>query len=72
VIGGLAATIRLHDLDVRACRNVQLTNLGPSPQRDDREMLEQQNGVGQRSPGDGICDRPLKLPGLEIVHGAKV
>ena len=48
--GGLAAPVRLGNLDGGAVGNVELDiGLGPSPDRDDRRMLEEDDRLGNRA-----------------------
>ena len=49
VKGGLAAAVRLDDLDLGVGRHVQLTVVGPSSERDDGRMLQEKDRVGDRS-----------------------
>jgi len=52
VIGGLAAAVGLHDLDLGALGHVQLALLGAPPQRDHRRVLEQEHGVRASARGN--------------------
>jgi hypothetical protein len=45
---------------------VQLSRLGPPPKRDNRRVLEQEDGVGCSSRGDLGRHRALELPGVEV------
>ncbi len=73
VIRGLAAAIRLDDVDGSALREMQLGRLvGAPPERDHRRVLEHDDRVRDRTLRDRAGERALQLPRLEIRNLAEL
>ena len=72
VEGRLAAAVGLHELHVRALRDVQLRLLGAAAGRDRRRVLEQEDRVRLRPLGHARGDPALQLPGLTVRHDAEI
>ena len=68
VVGGLASTVGLHDLDLGALRDVELALVRPAPEGDDGRVLEQDHGVRDLVLDHSGGQRALELPGLEVRH----
>src|SRR6185437_4915072 len=68
----LAATVCLDDLDVGVLGDVQPGLVRAATERDDRWMLEEDDGVGDRALRDGAREGALQVPGLGVRDPAEL